>query len=60
MGDVVQPIGVITLSILVGEHSHVSFIMADFMVVKLREVTLTYHLNMKFSTATRVGEVKGE
>lgn len=76
MGVVVQPMGVITLSVLVVEHPHISSIMADFIVAKspssyntilgrpmlnnIRAVTSTYHLKMKILTTTRVGEVKGE
>ena len=68
--------GIITLSLVAGEHPHISSIMADFLVVKspssynailghlvlnrLRAVMSTHHLKMKFPIAMRVGEVRGE
>lgn len=71
--DVVQPIEMITLSVLAGKASNTAAMMTDFLVVKasllynairgrptldnLKAVTLTYHLKMKSSTD--VGEVWG-
>ncbi|KAG6686591.1 hypothetical protein I3842_11G028100 [Carya illinoinensis] len=75
-GDVVQPMGVIPLSVLSGKAPRTQVTMADFLVVKalssynaivgrptlnnLRVVTSTYHFKMKFPTNLGVGEIRGE
>ncbi|KAF5472227.1 hypothetical protein F2P56_008964 [Juglans regia] len=76
MGDVVQPMRAITISVLAGKAPKIAAIMSDFLVVNalssynsilgrptlnsLRAVTSTYYLKMKFSTNSGVGEVRGE
>ncbi|XP_059451437.1 uncharacterized protein LOC132182235 [Corylus avellana] len=70
----VQPIGIISLPVTAGIALRQSTIMVDFLVVdrpstcniisqptlnKLKAVTSTYHLKMKFSIEEGVGEVKG-
>ncbi|XP_040988998.1 uncharacterized protein LOC121236622 [Juglans microcarpa x Juglans regia] len=75
-GDMVQPVGTITLSILAGKAPHTALTIANFIVMKapssyntilgwltlnnLKVVTSTYHLIVKFPTAVRVGEIRGE
>ena len=66
MGDSVVPLGVISLSMILGEYPRQSCVMADFLVInqpsafntilgrpslrELRAVTSIHHLLMKFST----------
>ncbi|XP_059436327.1 uncharacterized protein LOC132169285 [Corylus avellana] len=72
----VQPMGLISLSVTVGTGPRQSTTMVDFLVIdrpstynaiigrpslnKLKAVTSTYHLMMKFPTEEGVGEVKGD
>ena len=72
--DSVIILGVISLSMTLGEYSRQSCVMADFLVIdqpstfnamlgrpsirKLRVITSIYHLLMKFPTPQGVGEVK--
>ena len=72
-GDHVIPKGVAKLTIMVGEHSRTSTILANFLIVKapstingiigrplleaLKVATLIYHLTMKFPTAEETGEI---
>ncbi|XP_018848558.1 uncharacterized protein LOC109011717 [Juglans regia] len=71
-GDVIQPIGAITMSVYVGKAPRTSATMTEFLVSSynailgrpmlnnFKAIMSTYHLKMKFTTNTRVGEVKGE
>jgi hypothetical protein len=75
-GEKVQPIGVITLLITAGAAPKQASVMADFLVIdrpsaynaiigrptlnKLRAITSTYHLKMKFPTDNGIGEVRGD
>ncbi|XP_040988988.1 uncharacterized protein LOC121236610 [Juglans microcarpa x Juglans regia] len=75
-GDVVRPVGTITLSVLAGKASKAATIMVDFLIVKAlssynailghpnlnnrKAITSTYHLKMKLSTTVGVGKVWGE
>ncbi|XP_059436681.1 uncharacterized protein LOC132169711 [Corylus avellana] len=75
-GEQVQPIGIISLPVTVGTTLKQKTIMVDFLVIdrpgaynaiigrpalnKLKVVTSTYHLMMKFPTEEGVGEVKGD
>ncbi|XP_059451077.1 uncharacterized protein LOC132181862 [Corylus avellana] len=75
-GEQVQPIGIISLPVTARAAPRQSTIMVDFLVVdrpsaynaiisqptlnKLKAVTSTYHLKMKFPTEEGVGEVKGD
>ncbi|XP_041025394.1 uncharacterized protein LOC121265792 [Juglans microcarpa x Juglans regia] len=75
-GDFIQPLGAITLPLLVGKASRSVVVMTDFLVVKvlssyneilgwptlnnLRAVKSMYHLKMKFLTRVGVGKIKGE
>ena len=75
-GDSVIPLGLITLSMTLGEYPRQSYIIADFLVIdqpsafnivvgkpslrELRVITSIYHLLMKFPTPYGVGEVKGD
>jgi hypothetical protein len=75
-GEKVQPIGVITLLITAGSTPKQASVMADFLVIdrpsaynaiigrptlnKLRAITSTYHLKMKFPTDHGIGEVRGD
>lgn len=74
--DVIQPLGTITLPITARKGAYTTTTMNDFLVVRaslaynvilghptlnsLKAVTFAYHLKMKFSIETRVGEVGGE
>lgn len=74
-GEKVQPVSVITQLITASVVPRQASVMIDFLMVeqpsaynviigrptlnKVRAVTSTYHLKMKFSTNNRVGEVKG-
>ena len=75
-GDLVVPLGVISLPMALGEYPKQSCTMVDFLVIdqpsafnaisgipSLRElgaVTSIHHLLMKFTTPRRVGKVKGD
>jgi hypothetical protein len=75
-GEVVYPIGIISLPVTVGTTPRLSTVMVDFLVIdrpsaynaivgqpalnKLRAVTSTYHLMMKFPTEKGVGVVRGD
>ncbi|XP_018846012.1 uncharacterized protein LOC109009834 [Juglans regia] len=75
-GDMVQLVGIITLSVLIGKAPYTPSTMADFIVVKalssyniilgrptlnsLKAVMSTYHLKMKFSNPMGVREVRGK
>lgn len=75
-GDMVQPVGTITLSVLARKTPNTAATMADFLVVKASSIynailgrptlnklkvdTSTYQLKLKFSMATGVGEICGE
>ncbi|XP_059436572.1 uncharacterized protein LOC132169571 [Corylus avellana] len=75
-GEQVQPIGFISLPIIVGTAPKLKTVKVDFLVVdrpgaynaiigrpdlnKLKAVTATYHLMMKFPIEEGVGEVKGD
>jgi hypothetical protein len=72
-GEVVYPIGIISLSVTAGTMPRLSTVMIDFLVIdqpsaynaimgrpalnKLRAMTSTYHLMMKFLTEEGVGVV---
>ncbi|XP_059446567.1 uncharacterized protein LOC132178131 [Corylus avellana] len=72
----VQPVGLISLPVTAGTAPKQATIIVDFLVVdrpfayntsigrpslnKLRAITLTYHLKMKFLTEDGVGEVRGD
>jgi hypothetical protein len=75
-GEVVYPLGIIPLPVTAGTAPMQSTMMVDFLVIdrpsaynaivgrpslnKLRAVTSTYHLMMKFPTEEGVGEVRGD
>uniref|UniRef100_A0A2N9J973 Integrase catalytic domain-containing protein n=1 Tax=Fagus sylvatica TaxID=28930 RepID=A0A2N9J973_FAGSY len=75
-GDKVCPIGIVTLPITVGSHPKTVSKTVDFLIVncpsaynaiigrltlnRLRAVTSTYHLLLKFPTEHRIGEVRGD
>ncbi|KAG6731113.1 hypothetical protein I3842_01G113900 [Carya illinoinensis] len=75
-GEMVQPVGTIALSILVGNPPHAASIMVDFLIVrafssynaiigqptlnKLKAIAFTYHLKVKFPTAQVMGKLRGE
>jgi hypothetical protein len=75
-GDKVYPIGIVTLPITVGTHPKTVSKTVDFLVVnypsaynaiigrptlnRLRAVTSTYHLLLKFPTEHGIGEVRGD
>ena len=75
-GDKVCPIGIVTLPITVGTHPKTVSKTVDFLVVdcpsaynaiigrptlnRLRAVTSTYHLLLKFPTEHGIGEVRGD
>ncbi|XP_059429111.1 uncharacterized protein LOC132162917 [Corylus avellana] len=75
-GEQVQPLGLISLSVIAGTVSKQSTVMVDFLVVdrpsaynaiisrltlnKLMVATSTYHLKMKFLTDEGVGKGKGD
>uniref|UniRef100_A0A2N9H0S8 Integrase catalytic domain-containing protein n=1 Tax=Fagus sylvatica TaxID=28930 RepID=A0A2N9H0S8_FAGSY len=75
-GDKVCPVGIVTLPITVGTHSKTVSKTVDFLVVncpsaynaiigrptlnRLRAVTSTYHLLLKFPTEHGIGEVRGD
>lgn len=76
LGEIIQPAGIITLSVLVGSPSRIALVIVDFFVVrppssynaiigrptlnKLKAITFTYHLKIKFSTIQGVGEIRRE
>lgn len=76
MGNIVQPMGAITLFVMAGKVPRTSTKMADFLVIKapslykailgcltlnnLRAVTSTYHFKMKFPTNLGVRKVHEE
>uniref|UniRef100_A0A2N9HNF1 Uncharacterized protein n=1 Tax=Fagus sylvatica TaxID=28930 RepID=A0A2N9HNF1_FAGSY len=75
-GDKVCPVGIVTLPITVGTHPKTISKTVDFLVVncpsaynaiigrptlnRLRAVTSTYHLLLKFPTEHGIGEVRGD
>ena len=75
-GDKVCPVGIVTLPITVGTHPKTISKTVDFLVVncsstynaiirqptlnRLRAVTSTYHLLLKFPTEHDIGEVRGD
>ena len=75
-GDKVCPVGIITLPITIGTYPKQVFKTVDFLIVdcpsaynaiigrptlnRLRAVTSTYHLLVKFPTEHGVGEVRGD
>ncbi|XP_059451058.1 uncharacterized protein LOC132181846 [Corylus avellana] len=75
-GEQVQPIGLISLPITIGTAPKQKTVMVDFLVIdrlgaynailgrpalnKLKAITSTYHLTMKFPTEKGVREVKGD
>ncbi|XP_059461825.1 uncharacterized protein LOC132190804 [Corylus avellana] len=75
-GEQVQPIGLISLPVMAGTASKQKTVMVDFLVIdrpsaynvilgrpalnKLKAITSTYHLTMKFPIEEGVGEVKGD
>ena len=75
-GDRIVPRGIVTLSIIIGTYPAQVIKEIDFLIVdcsstyniilgrpalnRLRAVTLTYHLKVKFPTAYGVGEIKGD
>jgi hypothetical protein len=75
-GDKICPVSIITLPITVGTYPKTISKTVDFLVVncpsayiaiierptlnRLREVTSTYHLLIKFPTKHGIGEVKGD
>ncbi|XP_041020406.1 uncharacterized protein LOC121262037 [Juglans microcarpa x Juglans regia] len=76
IGDVVQPMGSMTLPVSVGTDPYLATTMTEFLVVRtqssynaligrpmlntLKAITSTYHLKMKFSTKAGIGEVHGK
>lgn len=74
--DVIQLVGVMTLSVIVGMGMRTTTTMIDFLVMKapssynailrwpmlnnLKAVTSTYHFKMKFPTDSGVGEAQGK
>uniref|UniRef100_A0A2N9HJA8 Retrotransposon gag domain-containing protein n=1 Tax=Fagus sylvatica TaxID=28930 RepID=A0A2N9HJA8_FAGSY len=75
-GDKVCPVGIVTLPIIVGTHPKTVSKIIDFLVVncpsaynaiierptlnRLRAMTSTYHLLLKFPTEHKIGEVRGD
>jgi ribonuclease HI len=75
-GEVVFPIGIIPLPVTAGTAPQLATVMVDFLVIdrpsaynaimgrpalnKLKAVTSTYHLMMKFPTEEGVGVVRGD
>uniref|UniRef100_A0A2N9HQ03 Uncharacterized protein n=1 Tax=Fagus sylvatica TaxID=28930 RepID=A0A2N9HQ03_FAGSY len=75
-GDKVCPVGIVTLPITVGTHPKTVSKTVDFLVVncpsaynaiigrptlnRIRAVTSTYHLLLKFPTEHGIGEVRGD
>ncbi|KAF5463281.1 hypothetical protein F2P56_019204 [Juglans regia] len=75
-GNVVQPLGTITLLVIARKGAYIATTMTDFLVIRaplsyntilghstlnrLKGVTSTYHLKIKFPTKVRVGEVRNE
>uniref|UniRef100_A0A2N9HX06 Uncharacterized protein n=1 Tax=Fagus sylvatica TaxID=28930 RepID=A0A2N9HX06_FAGSY len=75
-GDKVCPVGIVTLPITVGTHPKTVSKTVDFLVVncpsaynaiigrptlnRLRAVTSTYHLLLKFPTEHGIGEIRGD
>ena len=74
-GDHVIPIGIVKLTMTVGEHPRVSTVVVEFLVVDcfsavngiigrpllkaLNAVTSIYHLTMKLLTTKGMGQVRG-
>lgn len=74
-GEIVQPVGMITLYVFVGSPPRTTLVMVDVLVMrasslynaiighptlnKLEAITSTYHLKVKFPTAQGVGEIRG-
>ena len=75
-GDLVVPLGMISLPMTVGEYPRQSYVITNFLVLdqpsafntvlgrpslrKLRAVTSIHHLLMKFPTPRGVSEVEGD
>ncbi|GFY93780.1 hypothetical protein Acr_09g0002260 [Actinidia rufa] len=75
-GNTTHPLGWINLPITLGTEPHQTTVWQDFIVVhcpspynailgrptlgRIKAITSTYHLKMKFPTLTGVGEVKGD
>ena len=75
-GDRIVPRGIVTLTVIAGTYPAQVTKEIDFLIVycpstyniilgrpalnKLRTVTSTYHLKVKFPTAHRVGEIRGD
>ncbi|GFS33374.1 hypothetical protein Acr_00g0028020 [Actinidia rufa] len=75
-GNTTHPLGWINLPITLGTEPHQTTVWQDFVVVDcpspynailgrpmlggIKAITFTYHLKMKFSTLTGIGEVKGD
>ncbi|GFZ18435.1 hypothetical protein Acr_27g0001740 [Actinidia rufa] len=75
-GNTTPPLGLINLPITLGTEPHQTTVWQDFIVVdcpspynailgrptlgRIKAVTSTYHLKMKFPTLTGIGEVKGD
>nr|XP_023906146.1 uncharacterized protein LOC112017923 [Quercus suber] len=76
IGDRIVPRGIVTLTVIVGTYPAQVNKEIDFLIVdcpstcniilgrpalnKLRVVTSTYHLKVKFPTAHGVGEIRGD
>ena len=76
VGSTMHPIGWIKLLVTLGIEPHQTTVWQDFIVVdcpspynailshptleRIRAITSTYHLKMKFPTSTGIGEVKGD
>ena len=74
-GGSIHPLGWIKLPLTLGVEPHQTIVWQDFIVVdfpsrynlilgcptleKIRAITFTYHLMMKFPTSIRIGEVRG-
>ncbi|KAG6692471.1 hypothetical protein I3842_10G115500 [Carya illinoinensis] len=75
-GEVIQPLGAITLPVMVVKEDNMAMTMTDFLVMKahssynailgrstlnnLKAVTSTNHLKIKFPIEIGIGEVRGE
>ncbi|GFY89059.1 hypothetical protein Acr_06g0009990 [Actinidia rufa] len=75
-GNTTHPLGWINLPITLGTEPHQTTVWQDFIVVDcpspynailgrptlggIKAITSTYHLKLKFSTSTGIGEIKGD
>lgn len=75
-GDTIQPIGAITLFVLLGTSPKISSLMVDFLIVEaptsynailgrpslnqMKAATSTYYLKIKFLTHFKIGEIRSE